>query len=159
MHVTANVVRNPPVHRIPVSWLPEDTPPPLRVFMVPMDTALPVTAMHENMKNRAQEKERPRQDIQNICLVFLPKEQGGARHESEQPYPDRVPHRRYLRSSRRKKHNTVGTPTMTTTQKSITQPICLSPSPPLPLQIPHAEESAQAMPRSAGNIPVSDQSF
>ena len=52
------------------------------VSLCSVDTAFPVTAMHEKMKNRAQEKERPRQDVQNICLVFLQEEQGGARHES-----------------------------------------------------------------------------
>jgi hypothetical protein len=51
------------------------------VFLCSMDTVFPMAAMHENMKNRAQEKERPRQDVQNICLVFLQEEQGGARHE------------------------------------------------------------------------------
>jgi len=47
-----------------------------------MGTAFPMAAMHEKMKNRAQEKERPRQDVQNICLALLQEEQGGARRES-----------------------------------------------------------------------------
>jgi hypothetical protein len=42
--------------------------------MPSMDTVLPVAAMQEEMEDRAQEKERPRQDAQNICLVFLPEE-------------------------------------------------------------------------------------
>lgn len=35
----------------------------------------PVPPMHEEMKDRAQEKERPRQDVQNMRLVFLPEEE------------------------------------------------------------------------------------
>ena len=52
------------------------------VSLCSMGTAFPMAAMHEEMKNRAQENERPRQDVQNICLALLQEEQGGARHES-----------------------------------------------------------------------------
>jgi len=50
--------------------------------MCSVDTTFPVAAMHVKMKDRAQEKECPRQDVQNISLVLLQEEQGGARHES-----------------------------------------------------------------------------
>jgi hypothetical protein len=51
---------------------------------------------------------------------------------------------------------TVGTPTITTTQKSITQPIRHPPSP-FPLERRCVKEKAQAMPKQDGNISVADQ--
>lgn len=57
-----------------MSRLPGEHPSGSLVSMPSMDTVLPVTAMHEEMDDRAQENERPRQDVQNICLVFLPEE-------------------------------------------------------------------------------------
>ncbi len=128
------------------------------VSMPSMNTVFPVAAMHEEMDDRAQEKESPRQDVRSIGLVSLPEEQGGARRESEQRYPSIVPHRCSLRSSGRKNHSTVGTPTMTTTQNNITQPIRLLPSPfPLPLRC--VKEKAQGMPMKGLCISFVDQPF
>jgi hypothetical protein len=64
-----------------------------------VEVLVPLAAVHEEVKRRAEEQQEPRERAEEVRAVFLPQEEEGDHQEPAEPQPERDPQRRAPRRS------------------------------------------------------------